>query len=225
MSKVKVAANLLLIGWLAISGRVPASAQGCQLSGTPAWNSMLHNVIASCSDEFASPDGQLVLKISAESTISLSAKSGQNRLLWRGLTLVPPAMISWSPQSSAFFLNDGDGSGMSSSFRFFRIEGSTITEDKSIEQAAVSLYRRRTHCSSSAADPNVWGFGWDKHGGKVFLLVQPTVNESCGRPDKWTGLVVQTSDGKIVQYLSKAQTKERFGSQLPSFLFGESSPK
>ena len=86
---------------------------------------------------------------------------------------------------------------MSSLFRLFRIKGAIVSEDKSFERAAVSLYRHRTHCSPSAANPNVWGFGWDAQGGKIFLLIQPTANESCGRPDDFISLVVRTSDGRI----------------------------
>jgi hypothetical protein len=181
----------------------------------------LHNVIADCPDSFTSPNGEFALRISIEGVMLLSAKSEQKKLRWTGSKLVPPAMLSWSPESNAFFLNDGDGSGMSSSFRLFRIKGAEVSEDKSIGRAAVSFYRRRVHCASSAADPNVWGFGWDAHGRKIFLLVQPTVNEPCGRPDDFIGLVIQTSDGKIVESISKTQMKERFGSQLPPSLFSE----
>jgi hypothetical protein len=108
---------------------------------------------------------------------------------------------------------------MSSSFRLFRLRGNTVVEDTSIERAAVSLYRRRTQCSSSTADPNVWGFGWNAHGGKILLLVQPTVNEPCGRPEDFISLIVRESDGTIVETLSKKQTKAQFGSLLPSTMF------
>jgi hypothetical protein len=221
MPTMKLPLALLLTALLGIGG-FPALAQNCGLSGTPSWNSALRNVIADCSDSFISPDGEFVMQISTKGTMSLSAKSERKELRWSGSKLlVPPAMLSWSPESNAFFLNDGDGSGMSSTFRFFRIKGTEVYEDKSIERAAVSFYRRRTHCNSSAADPNVWGFGWGKQGVRIFLLVQPTVNESCGRPDDFIGLIVRISDDKIKESLSKAQMKEQFGSQLPASLFNE----
>src|SRR6185312_3229062 len=198
-----------------------ARAQNCILSGTKAWNSALRNIVADCPDQFNSPNEHFVLRIVPEGTMSLWTKSGQKKLRWDGPRLLPPAMLSWSPGSTAFFVNDGDGSGMSSSFRFFGIKGAEVYEDKSIEEIAVSFYRRRTLCSPSAADPNVWGFGWDKQGSHIFLLVQPTANDSCGRPDDFISLVVRTSDESIVESLSRAQTKKRFGSQLPPSLFAE----
>jgi hypothetical protein len=128
-------------------------------------------------------------------------------------------MLSWSRKSNAFFLNDGDGSGLSSEFRLFRIRGGITFEDKSFEQAAVSLYRRRTHCSPAAADPNVWGFAWRAQGSKIVLLVQPTANEPCGPPGDFISVVIRTRGAHITNILSKAQTKVRFGSELPSSLF------
>jgi hypothetical protein len=130
-------------------------------------------------------------------------------------------MVSWSSRSDAFFVNDGEGSGMSSTFRLFRIKGTEIYEDKAVEKAAASLYRRRTRCSPHSIDPDVWGFGWGDGGNKIYLFVQPTVHKPCGSPDKFITLVARTSDGKVLETLSGTQTKVRFGSQLPPPLVGK----
>ena len=53
----------------------------------------------------------------------------------------------------------------------------------------------------------------------MILLVQPTVNEPCGKPKDFISLIVREHDGSIVETLSKAQTKARFGSLLPSTMF------
>jgi hypothetical protein len=103
----------------------------------------------------------------------------------------------------------------------FRVKGTDIYEDKAAARRAVSMYRRQTHCRSSSADPNVWGFGWSGSGENVYLLVQSTVHESCGTPDNFISLVVRAFDGKILERLSVRQTKVRFGTQLPSSLFGK----
>jgi hypothetical protein len=130
-------------------------------------------------------------------------------------------MFSWSPKSNAFFINDGEGSGMSSMFRLFKIKGSGVYEDKAVERAATALYRRRKLCAFSAYDPNVYGFGWDNQGSKIYLLVQATVHEPCGRQDEFISLVVRTSDGKILETLSKEEAKQRFSTVLPPSLFRE----
>jgi hypothetical protein len=196
-----------------------AQGQNCVLSGTKAWNSELRNIVADCPDKFSSPNGRFVLRIGNDGALSLWTKPGQKQFQWDAPKLEPPAMISWSPESNAFFLNDGDGSGMSSAFRLFRLNENRVEEDTSIERAAVSLYRGKAHCSPSAADPNVWGFGWGDHGGQILLLVQPTVNEPCGTPEDFISLIVREHDGTILKTLSKAQTKARFGSVLPSTIF------
>jgi hypothetical protein len=197
-----------------------AFGQNCKLSAAADWNASLRDVIAGCAFELPSPDGRLSLNVSRSGVISIRKVSEEKRE-WRGPMLEPPAMLSWSPKSDGFFVDDGEGSGMSSVFRLFRVNGLQILEDDSIGRAAVSLYRHRTNCSASTADPNVWGFGWGARGETILLLVQPTVNEPCGPPDDFMGMVVQTSDGKIVETLSQVQMKKRFGSQLPPSFFSE----
>lgn len=192
-------------------------AQNCKSSGTPAWNESVRNVVAGCASEFPSPNNHLLLKFASDSTISVEGMTFH----LSGPQIEPPAMVSWSPRSDVFFVNDGEGSGMSSTFRLFRIKGTEVFEDKAVGKAAVSLFRRRARCRSSSADPSVWGFGWGDGGSKLYLLVQSTIHEPCGSPYKFISLVVRTSDGKILETLSEKETKFRFGSQLPSSLFGK----
>ena len=198
-----------------------AQAQNCALSGKQSWNQSLRNIIADCPEKFDSPNRRFVVRVTSGGSLSAWSNSGREKLQWDALKLEPPAMIAWSPESTAFFLNDGEGSGMSSSFRLFRLKGNRIIEDASIERSAVLLYRHRTGCTSSAADPNVWGFGWDTRGSTIFLLIQPTVNESCGKPEEFISVVVRESDGVIVETLSKTQTETRFGPLLPAAMFSK----
>lgn len=192
-------------------------AQDCKNSGGAAWNEAVRYVDSDCPAEFPSPNKRIVLKFASNGRMSIEGKT----IHLRGRRVEPPAMFSWSPRSDAFFVGDGEGSGMASTFRLFRIIGAAVEEDKSVERAAVSLYRARTRCSRSAADPNVYGFGWGDGGKKIYLLVQATVDEPCGPPYGFVSLVVGTSDGKILETLSEAQTEERFSSLLPSSLFSK----
>ncbi|MDT7540393.1 MAG: hypothetical protein QOE33_297 [Acidobacteriota bacterium] len=192
-------------------------AQDCKISGTPTWNESLRDVVADCAVEFPSPNNLLLLKFASDGRMSIKGKI----IHLRGRRVEPPAMVSWSPESDMFFINDGEGSGMSSTFRLLRVKRARIYEDKAVMKAAVSLYRRRTRCSPRSIDPDVWGYGWGDGGSKLYLLVQATVHEPCGSPDKFISLVVRTSDGKILETLSNTQTKVRFGSHLPSSLFGK----
>ena len=202
-----------------ICATLPAAAvaQGCKYSGAPEWNESVRSVIADCAAEFLSPDKHLLLKFSADGGISIEGKT----VRLKRHRIEPPASVSWSPTSKAFFVNDGEGSGMSSTFRLFTVKGAKVLEDQTAEKAAVFFYRRRTHCSSSAADPSVYSFGWGDEGTKIYLLVQATVDEPCGPPYGFVSLVVQTTNGRILETLSEAQTKERFGSLLPSSLFAQ----
>ncbi len=190
-------------------------AQKCKSSLKPTWTEAVYYVDADCASEFPAPNHHLVIKFASNGWMSIAGKT----IHLRGRRVEPPAMVSWSPRSDVFFINDGEGSGMTSTFRLFRIRGTQIYEDKAVEKATVSLYRRRTGCNRSALDPDVYGFGWADSGSKIYLLVQATVHEPCGSPYQLISLVVRTSDGKILETLSEKQTKERFGSLLPSSLF------
>ncbi len=218
MSKINnVARNVVVL--MAVLNSV-AFGQNCKLSGTTDWNPSLRSVLADCSFTLPSPDGQLRLNVTASGVMSLW-KNTEAKKAWRGPKLQPPAMVSWSPKSDTFFVNDGEGSGMSSVFRVFRVNGIQVMEDDSIERAAVALYRRRTHCTRSSADPNVWGFGWGMNGDSILLFVQPTVDEPCGPSGNFIGLIVQTSDGKIVETIPEVQMKKRFDSLLPPEMFSK----
>ena len=143
-------------------------AQGCKYSGAPGWNQSVREVVADCAAEFPSPNNSLVLRFASNGRISIEGKI----ILFKGRQVEPPATFSWSPRSDAFFINDGEGSGMASTFRLFRIRGSRVYEDKTVQKAAVSLYRRRTRCGFSAVDPNVYGFGWGNGGSEAYLLAR-----------------------------------------------------
>lgn len=191
--------------------------QKCKNPGKSAWIESVYYVDADCKSEFPSPNRHLMLEFASNGRISIAGK----KIQLRGPRIEPPAMVSWSPNSDAFFVNDGEGSGMTSNFRLFRIKGAGVYEDRAVAKTAVSLYRRRTRCTASALDPDVWGFGWGESGNKIYLLVQATVHEPCGPAYGFISLVVRTSDGKILETLSEKRTKERFGSVLPSSLFIE----
>jgi hypothetical protein len=193
-------------------------AQNCALSGTPAWSPAQRNVIGECRLQVKSPDGRLELQIGTEGTIEVVAQQEHHVLHSTSHPVEPPAMVSWSPTSKSFFINDGEGSGMSSVLRSFKVQGAEVVEEKSIEREAVASYRRSTKCSLTSADPNVWGLGWSSDGSQLFVLVQATNDSPCGRPSAFIGLVVDADNNSIKELLTETATKQRFRSLLPNEL-------
>jgi hypothetical protein len=216
MSKVVI---LLIMVLLATNSVV--RAQNCSLSNTPAWSPVLRNVIGECDNRYPSPNQRFVMEIRADGALRLIIKSHSRELKLPVRSVDPPAMISWSPRSNEFFINDGEGSGMSSSFRMFRLNSEGAIEDDSIEHTAVVVYRKLKRCSPSAANPNVWGFGWSSDGRQIFLLIQATVNQPCGRPDSFVSLIVNAVNGSVQDKLTAIQTKQRFKTLLPQELFSK----
>ena len=197
------------------------SAQDCTLSGTAEWSDQLRSVIAGCDNRIPSPDGKLTLVINSEGQIQVFDKATGRTHRVPSNSVLPPGMASWSPKSDAFFINNGEGSGMSSTFRLFRVKHGQFVEDRSIEKKAVALYRDEKKCSSNAADPNVWGIGWSPDGTRFYLLVQATVNDPCGKSGAFLGVTMNLSDGSVVKRLSEADTKRVFRAFLPREIYSK----
>jgi hypothetical protein len=195
-----------------------AYAENCTYAGTHAWSNQLLNLVPGCETRTTSPDGQKILRMNARGRLLLSLPEGKP-FEPVGYKVEPPAMASWAPDSTAFFINDGEGSGMSSKFRLFKINARHVILDDSIGKTAVRLFRQNIGCPSSTANPNVYGFGWSSDGKQVFLLVQATVNDSCGEPGTFLSLIVNVGDGSIREQLTEKKTEQRFRSLLFPELF------
>lgn len=200
---------------------VPCRAldQGCALSGTPAWSQQLRHVIADCDNRLPSPNGTLLLRIDNDGNIRVSEVASGREISIHARAVEPPAMASWSPNSDAFFVDDGEGSGMTSTFRLFRVRGSQIVEDGTIQRKAVAAYRRQAKCDSAALDPDVSGIGWSPDGARFYLFAQATVHDPCGEPASFIGMTLQLANGAVLEQLSEQTTKRKFRALLPRELY------
>ena len=208
---------LVIVAFLASQ----TEAQNCALSGTATWSPQMRAIIADCNNRFPSPDNRVTLEVGTQGDMTLLARPDSRKRELSARQIKAPAMVAWSPTSDAFFVNDGEGSGMSSVFRLFRLNADHVAEDDSIGQRAVALYRHHVRCNPHSADPNVWGFGWTPDGRKVFVLVQATTDDPCGRSESFVTLVVSETDGAILETLSKGKSREKFAHILPPELFGK----
>jgi hypothetical protein len=190
----------------------------CKDTGKPVWSKQVLDIVADCETRIISPDRRTILIMKSDGDLGISDARGKS-LKAIGYRVEPPAMASWSPDSKAFFINDGEGSGMASTFRLFRIHRAHVTRDDSLHQVAVRRFRRTIVCPSTAVDPNVYGFGWSADGKQVFILVQATVDRSCGPQGTFIVLVASVTDGSVIEQLTEKQTKKRFGSLLFPELF------
>jgi hypothetical protein len=193
----------------------------CELSGTPAWSQQLKYVIGGCDNQFVSPNGKLLLRINREGKISLIDKVSGNIIPIHANAVEPPAMASWAPKSDAFFINDGEGSGMASVFHLFKIKPSQVAEDSTIQTKLVALYRSQNKCSANTADPNVWGIGWSHDGTRIHFLVQTTANDACGEPGSFAVITVNRADGSILEEFTEEAAKRKFQSLLPTEVYSK----
>ena len=178
-----------------------------------AWSSQLRYLMPDCAARVPAPAGGFVFELDENGGIHISRssrKAGDTALA----SVEPPGMMSWAPDGKALFINDGEGSGMSSRFRLFRLTSRGFVEDGRIYRQAVGVFRRRNDCRENQLDPEVWGLGWSPDGNDVILIVQPTVHRPCGKGNSFLGLRVAVS-GRILERIPQASMRRRYRSLLP----------
>jgi len=217
MSKVKIALTYALCLGVC-QAFAPAIAQNCALSGVPSWSESLKTVLADCDNRIVSPNGLLVLRIDATGAVQVLEQSGHKLLAQAAQGVEPPASASWSPNSDAFFINDGEGSGETSELRLYFVKDGKITELKGVQRRVASLYRRRIKCAHDALDPDVWGLRWTPDGQYVDLLVEATIHQPCGQSGSFRGMRVRARDAKVMEVLSEEATVARWSAWLPQEL-------
>ena len=194
-----------------------ADVKNCALAGAPSWFRDFRTVLADCDNRIVSPSGQLLLRIDPTGAVYVLQASGKV-LAKAPAPVEPPAMAAWSPSSSAFFIDDGNGSGETSQIRLYVLEGGRITESDSVQRSASDLYRARVRCTQKALDPDVWGLRWTSDGLYLDLLVEATVHQACGEPGSFLGMRVRVTDAKVVEVLSESATMRRWSAWLPKGL-------
>jgi len=189
----------------------------CPSTQAPGWSEQLRQLFPECENDVPSPDGKLKFHIGGAEKFSVL--SGGRPLTVVGRDDLPlPAVISWSPRSDMFFVNDGGGSGLSSKLRLFDTVGSSVKEYGVLNNSVRRTYRTRIGCSRSASNPNVYGVGWSSDGKKLYAIAQATVNAPCGYPADYLGFVVDATTHGVVSVLTAAQAKAAFGQLLPAEL-------
>lgn len=196
---------------------VTSKAQTCPSSGAPGWSTQLRQLLPDCINSVESPNGKLVFQIGRKEQIRV-LRNGDSLPLKGNPKLDLPAVISWSPLSTDFFVTDGKGSGLYSQLRMFRISEHQVEESPNVNVAVTKIYRSRNHCSASSDNPNVYGIGWSTGGQSLYVVAQATVNQPCGHPDEYLGFIVNARTYEVEQTLQAAEARSHFGKILPNEL-------
>jgi len=163
---------------------------------------------------FTSPDSQKQVLVD-KSGFTLLVRG--NKIEWPGELNLDPngSEISWSPTSSAFFISDGDGSGLDGwKIHVFSISGNQFLEHHEINGQIVSTFRQQFNCPRAAVDPNVRGLGWEKDGASLLAFAQSTVSGSCGTQGDFRTFIVSLKAGEV-RVFSERDAKVRFHNLLP----------
>ena len=149
-----------------------------KLNGAPSLGHLLVPFFEECAMVVPSPDRRFSLQKRANEA-ALNIFDGRKRLLT--IPLTQPAVMMWNPSSTGFFVNDGDGSGQSSRFRYFRVFGGKWQESDALNKRAEQLFLHKQDCRPGAY-VNVSGIAWTR-GGLVKAVIQEGVHSvGCLEP-------------------------------------------
>ncbi len=197
-------------------------AADCSPSGqsllSEGWSKEIRRVCITSlvsANSFRSPDKAKVI-VADDGGFHLTVNG--KRLSWpegEDLT-VRGSEVSWSPQSSAFFINYGDGSGLDGwTLKVYSISDGRVVGLSKINQEIVRRFRVDEGCPSDAVDPNVRGLGWTENGADIYAFAQATVSQSCGQQGDFRGATVSLAKCSILSFYSEAETKAHFHRLLP----------
>ncbi|MGB8536642.1 MAG: hypothetical protein WCD57_09535 [Acidobacteriaceae bacterium] len=208
--------------WIVFLSSAVLHAEKCTQSGqslaSGGWPRQLRTLCLTESIKinlFRSPDHRKVIEADIDGFRLII--DGKNALWPDGEEfLANNAEVSWSPTSSAFFINYGDGSGLDGwTINVFTIQGNRVVDHKEINDRIVRLFREHIDCSKESVDPNVRGLGWSRDGTHLFAFAQTTVSEPCGTQGEFRGAVASLADRSISKFYSQAEAKQHFHDLLP----------
>jgi hypothetical protein len=211
----------LLLFWLFLSVS-PLHAEDCGRAGqsmkSEGWSTALRRVCLTDSlkeNTFFSPDHQKA--IVAEQNGFILKINGKTIAWPEGRNFSSNGSeVAWSPTSSAFFINYGDGSGLDGwTINVFSVQDNRVIDHKEINKRIVGAFREQINCSKESVDPNVRGLGWSKDGTYLSAFAQTTVSEPCGVQGDFRGAVINVADGSVNKFYSQAEAKRHFHDLLP----------
>ncbi len=215
MMKVLQVALILLVGSSLHAAECTRAGQSIISEG---WSAELRRVCFTDSikkNRFVAPDHEKVL-VADETGFTVTIRG--EKVAWgEGRDFNPwGSEVSWSPTSSAFFINYGNGSGLDGwTINVFSIRDDRLIDHKEINERVVRTFREEIKCSKGAVDPNVRGLGWSRDGEQLFLFAQATVSDPCGVQGDFRGAVIGVINGSISKFYSEVEAKSRFHDLLP----------
>lgn len=150
-----------------------------------------------CDLVIPSPDNQHIISIRA-GRLTLTGRRHPS------LAIEQPVVFRWSPTSDTFFLNDGEGSGQVSRFRYFTLAKRGWRESRRLDRAAEQLFLRIFDCTGGTSSyANVTGLSW--RGRMIRAVVQEGVHsEGCLQPRSDRNVMLEVvgdpTNGRIVSY-------------------------
>ena len=120
------------------------------------------------------------------------------------------AELLWAPDSSAFVVTQSDGGNVGTWFvAVYALEGNAVTT-LSVSKAVTESFKKRYPCDEPE-DPNIGAVAWLEASKMLLLAAEVPPHSTCRAMGKLGGFVVEVPGGRIVQELSEAELRTKWG--------------
>lgn len=202
-------------------GHDPQAVCRSEMAKEEAWEEVF-TFWPDCPRVLASPNGRRELYTAGgaePTTLYLRERRGDGQM-GAGRPVVGldfPNGVSWAPSSDAFFLNDSEGSGQSSFFRYFEIRQARVVERSAARRAAERLYKTMFKCSE---DTSVYtqAESWSARGDLVNLKVWISHHSHGCALDPFSGnrisIILNPLTGRVFEDVGRL--RQRYFGEPPS---------
>jgi len=196
------------------------NASTCPFGLEPvSWSKQVHSFCTSdngINAALRSPDHEKVFIVHNSNPI---VKIGEKRKAISGKggePIIYPAVIAWSPDSSAVFINDSGGSGLDGwTLRVYEIRSNQVIYRELFQRKSLGLMKRHLRCGEPMEDvANVFGIGWYEDR-ELAVVAQVMTHSKCGEPGSYRGFLFDSRTGQVKRDLSERQARRFFGAAMP----------
>jgi len=218
MRKMKRVLAVLILAW---GATFSLYASTCKFGVKPvSWSKQVYSFCVSTNGRinatlrspdhekhFVVRDSKPIVKLGEKGNV-ISGKGGE--------PIIDPALIAWSPDSSAVFINDSGGSGLDGwTLRVYEIGSDRVIYRELFQRKSLQLMKRHLKCAEPMEDvANVFGIGWYEDR-ELAVIAQVMTHSKCGEPGSYRGFLFDSHTGQVKRDLSERQARRYFGAAMP----------
>lgn len=128
--------------------------------------------------------------------------------------------VYWNPAATGVAFTDNEGSGQSSYLYFVDARAKTPARSSAMGDAAVSLFKRRFHCTGTNTYVYVWIDGWNADGRLRLVVQEGPHSEGCRTYGNTVGMLVEPERARVIKVLGDDEMRRAWCTRQERLEFG-----